>query len=226
MKRSQINTVLEEADVFLRSHGFALPPFAHLPPEAMHAPDYAEIRARQLGWDLTDFDSGDFARKGLVLFTLRNGTLPELAAGAGMVYCEKVIVLRDGQHCPMHRHFRKTEDIINRAGGALVLELFASDPDGARDLSAPVEVICDGIARQLPAGGLLRLASGESVTLRPGDWHAFWAEGADCLVGEVSTVNDDVHDNRFDPELPRFSDVIEDATPWRLLVSDYPEAAR
>jgi hypothetical protein len=78
------------------------------------------------------------------------------------------------------------------------------------------------VARTLPAGGTLRLAPGESVTLMPGDWHAFRAEGAYCLIGEVSTVNDDETDNVFDPPLPRFATVEEDSAPWRLLVSDYP----
>ncbi len=221
MKRSQINQVLQDADTFLRQHGFALPPFAHMTPDALRASDHSHLAARRLGWDVTDYGSGDFAAMGLVLITLRNGSLDELAAGQGVVYGEKVLVVREGQLCPMHRHVSKTEDIINRAGGVLVVELFAAGADGARDMAAPVTVICDGQALRVPAGGQVRLAPGESVTLRPGDWHAFWAEGADCLVGEVSTVNDDENDNIFDPVLPRFSEVEEDAAPWRLLVSDY-----
>lgn len=52
--------------------------------------------------------------------------------------------------------------------------------------------------------------------------HAVIKSGADCLIGEVSTVNDDLSDNIFDPPLPRFATVHEDAAPWRLLVSDQP----
>ncbi len=74
---------------------------------------------------------------------------------------------------------------------------------------------------ELPAGGLLRLAPGQSVTLHPGDWHAFWAENEDVLIGEVSTVNDDETDNIFDPPVARFSQIEEDERPYRLLVSDY-----
>ncbi len=223
MKRSQVNAVLHQADDFIRSFGFALPPFAHLDPEALLAlPDRTILRQR-MGWDITDYGGGDFARLGLALFTLRNGRLADLRAGRGMAYAEKLLISRRDQISPMHRHVVKAEDIINRGGGRLVVELHASAPDGSRDLDAPISVICDGQARRLPAGGRLRLDPGESVTLMPGDWHAFWAEEADCLIGEVSTVNDDLTDNVFDPPLPRFATIEEDEAPWRLLVSDYPQ---
>ena len=221
MKRSSINDILKSADDFITSFKVALPPFAHLSPDQLRDRDHGYITDRRLGWDITDYGSGDFARMGLALFTLRNGTLAELQQGRGMVYAEKLLISRVHQLSPMHTHIVKSEDIINRGGGTLVVELYGSSPDGRRDPSAPVTVMCDGIARTLPAGGKLQLAPGESVTLRPGDWHAFWAEGADCLIGEVSTVNDDETDNIFDPPLPRFATIDEDTAPWRLLVSDY-----
>ena len=222
MNRSEINTILQETDAFIRSFGFALPPFAHLSPADLRAEGHTEIFRRRLGWDVTDYGAGDFGAMGLALFTLRNGRVEDLAAGRGMLYAEKLLISRRDQLSPMHRHMLKAEDIINRGGGTLVIELFAAAPDGSRDFDASVTVICDGLPRTLPAGGKLALGVGESVTLMPGDWHAFWAEGADCLIGEVSTVNDDETDNRFDPPLPRFAEVTEDEAPWRLLVSDYP----
>ncbi len=36
---------------------------------------YTEIIDNMLGWDITDFGSGDFYKRGLFLFTLRNGKL-------------------------------------------------------------------------------------------------------------------------------------------------------
>ena len=80
---------------------------------------------------------------------------------------------------------------------------------------------CDGIPREVAAGGVIRLGPGESVTLRPGDWHEFWAEGGACLIGEVSTVNDDLTDNIFAAPIGRFAEVAEDVAPTHLLVSDY-----
>src|SRR5690606_40618622 len=62
----------------------------------------------------------------------------------------------------------------------------------------------------LEPGGILRLGPGESVTLLPGVWHAFWAEEKDVLIGEVSTVNDDLTDNVFAEPVSRFSKVEED----------------
>jgi hypothetical protein len=84
-----------------------------------------------------------------------------------------------------------------------------------------VTVMVDGIPRTVQAGGLLKLDPGESVTLMPGDWHAFWGEGADVLIVEVSTVNDDLLDNIFEMEIARFSNIEEDEDPVHLLVNDY-----
>jgi D-lyxose ketol-isomerase len=121
----------------------------------------------------------------------------------------------------MHTHVAKAEDIINRAGATLVVELCGSDDAGGFAEDRGGRVLRDGIARDYGPGERLRLSPGESVTLRPGDWHAFWAEGGDVLIGEVSTVNDDATDNVFRDPLPRFPAVEEDEAPVRLLVSDY-----
>ena len=121
----------------------------------------------------------------------------------------------------MHTHVIKAEDIINRGGATLVIELYGSDPQGGFDERAGGTVMCDGIRRDFAAGEKLRLAPGESVTLMPGDWHAFWGEGGDVLIGEVSTVNDDLTDNIFREPIGRFSDIEEDVAPMHLLVSDY-----
>ncbi len=66
-----------------------------------------------------------------------------------------------------------------------------------------------------------QLETEESVTLLPGVWHAFWGEGGDVLIGEVSTVNDDETDNWFREPIGRFAAIEEDVAPTHLLVSDY-----
>jgi D-lyxose ketol-isomerase len=223
MKRSQINAALHGAASFAARHGFSLPPFAHWTPEDFESRRAAVggIIERGLGWDVTDFGLGRFDTDGLVLFTLRNGRLSELRQGGGMIYAEKMIVVRAGQTCPLHRHNLKTEDIINRGGGTLALRLFMSDSNGGLDGSTAVTVETDAIGHVLPAGAVLRLGPGESITLRPGVWHSFWAEREDVLVGEVSTVNDDETDNVFHEPVGRFPRIEEDEAPTRLLVIDY-----
>ncbi len=222
MKRSEINQILHESDAFIRSFGYLLPPFAYFTPERMLSEEAAEIRARGMGWDITDYGQGNFSDMGLFLFTVRNGHLADLKQGRGMLYAEKIMISRKQQISPMHRHNLKAEDIINRGGGKLVLELFASDESGKIDRDAMVAVPVDGITRRFEAGGRLALEPGESVTLLPGVWHAFWGEDTDVLVGEVSTVNDDRSDNVFAQGIPRFTKVQEDEKPLHLLVSDYP----
>jgi D-lyxose ketol-isomerase len=223
MKRSEINGIMEEADGFIRSFGFVLPPFAYWSPEEMKArrDEIGGIVSGRMGWDITDYGQGDFARLGLFLFTLRNGRLADLQRGGGMCYAEKLLISRQDQVSPMHRHYLKAEDIINRGGATLCIELFGSAGDGSFDESAGGRVLCDGVARDFGPGDVLRLAPGESVTLMPGDWHAFWGEGGDVLIGEVSTVNDDETDNWFREPVGRFAQVEEDERPRHLLVSDY-----
>jgi hypothetical protein len=221
MKRSRVNEIIREGDAFIRSFGYLLPPFAYWTPQELAERRPDGIVGARLGWDITDYGRGRFDELGLFLFTVRNGFAEDLARGGGRIYAEKIMISRKDQLSPMHRHVVKAEDIINRGGGRLVLALHASLPDGGIDDQAPVTVPCDGVERSLPAGGLLSLEPGESVTLLPGVWHAFWAEGADVLIGEVSMVNDDLTDNVFAEPIPRFSQIEEDEPPLRLLVSDY-----
>ncbi len=215
---------MARADAFIRSHGYILPPFAYWTPDDMKArrADIGGIVDGRLGWDITDYGKGRFGETGLFLFTVRNGRAADLASGRGMLYAEKIMISRVEQLSPMHRHVIKAEDIINRGGGTLAIKLFASDSEGAIDREAHVSVPCDGAMRSLEPGGILALQPGESVTLMPGIWHAFWAEKSDVLIGEVSTVNDDLTDNIFAEPLDRFSSIAEDCAPDHLLVSDYP----
>lgn len=221
MKRSRVNEIIREGDAFIRSFGYVLPPFARWSPEEMMRRRPDGIVAARLGWDITDYGEGQFDELGLFLFTVRNGRAADLARGGGMLYAEKIMISRRDQLSPMHRHIVKAEDIINRGGGRLVLELYQSKADGGIDRAAGVSVPTDGVMRNLPAGGLLKLDPGESVTLLPGVWHAFWGEGGDVLIGEVSTVNDDLTDNVFADPIGRFSRIEEDEPPLHLLVSDY-----
>ena len=223
MKRSRINAIMAEAHEMIRRYGFVLPPFAGWSPAGFQARrDVARnvIEAR-CGWDITDFGGGDYDRLGLFLFTLRNGRLADLERGRGMCYAEKLLISKQDQLAPMHTHVIKAEDIINRGGATLVVELFGSDDRGAFAADRGGTVWCDGIRTPYGPGTKLRLAPGESVTLMPGDWHAFWGEGGDVLIGEVSTVNDDETDNIFRDPIGRFATVEEDEEPTHLLVSDY-----
>jgi len=222
MKRSRINDIMRKADDLIRHHGFVLPPFAYWTPDQFKArKDASAIVDTRMGWDITDYGQGRFDELGLFLFTLRNGRLADLQRGGGMCYAEKLLISRQDQLSPMHTHVIKAEDIINRGGATLVVELFGSDDKGNCAPDRGGVVRCDGIERAFAPGEKLKFAPGESVTLMPGDWHAFWGEGGDVLIGEVSTVNDDVTDNVFREPIGRFAEIEEDEPPLHLLVSDY-----
>ncbi|WP_299300816.1 D-lyxose/D-mannose family sugar isomerase [uncultured Litoreibacter sp.] len=223
MKRSRINDIMAQADALIRHHGFTLPPFAYWTPQefAANASKAQALIDARCGWDVTDYGDGDFDRMGLFLFTLRNGRLADLQRGGGMCYAEKLLISKQDQLSPMHTHVIKAEDIINRGGATMVVELYGSDDEGNFAEDRGGVVMCDGVARPFEAGEKLKFGPGESLTLMPGDWHAFWGEGGDVLIGEVSTVNDDETDNIFRAPIGRFSDIEEDVAPTHLLVSDY-----
>ena len=224
MKRSEINRYVREALDFLAEHRFALPEWATWTP-AMWADcgdACREIRDNALGWDVTDFGKGDFAREGLTLFTLRNGNPPH----DRKPYCEKIMVVREGQATPMHFHWHKMEDIINRGGGTLLIRVYNSLPDESIDRESDVTVRLDGVTRTVPAGTQLRLTPGMSISIQPRLYHDFEVEpgSGDVLIGEVSQCNDDNTDNRFEPPVGRFPAIEEDEPPYRLLCNEYPEA--
>lgn len=161
-------------------------------------------------WDITDFGLGDFSHFGLTLINLAEE--PE--------YCEKLMYARRGQTTPWHTHARKKEDIICRAG-ELTLELAPAKPGSPDAASKPFQVKVNGEAQDLAPGAKLVLHAGSRVTLVPGVWHAFYPSSDECVIGEVSTANDDQHDNFFlDPNIGRFPGVEEDAAPAIRLLSD------
>jgi D-lyxose ketol-isomerase len=227
MKRSRINRLIQDALDFMGSHQFYLPPFAHWSPEKWRGmgSDVREIVANNLGWDITDFGSGDYDDIGLLLFTVRNGHPSNWSTMSGKLYAEKIMVVGVDQVTPMHFHWQKSEDIINRGGGNLKIQLYnATVDDGLAD--SPVTVSVDGVSRTVAAGTVLTFEPGESIMLPTRLYHRFWGEGSRVLVGEVSMVNDDARDNRFYDAPGRFPEIDEDAAPYRLLVTDYKDFYR
>ena len=224
MKRSEINDIMKESLAFLKKTKFLLPPFATWKPSEWRTrgPECREIVEQQLGWDITDFGSGDFATMGLFLFTIRNGTLADLKNPLGKVYAEKIMIVRENQITPTHFHSQKMEDIINRGGGSLVIRLWnATRDDQLAD--TPVTVSADGVRITVPAGDTITLRPGDSVCLPQRNYHRFWGlEGkGTVLVGEVSRVNDDRVDNHFFDPVGRFPAIEEDVEPLYLLYNDY-----
>ena len=226
MKRSEIDRLIDEAIDMLKAHHYMLPPFAFWQPEewAAKGSEYDEIRDNMLGWDLTDFGSGNFYQEGLFLFTVRNGNLnmPQYTKP----YAEKVLIVRENQITPFHFHWKKMEDILVRGGGNLLVQLYNRTEDEKLNEIDDVTVMVDGVRKTLKAGSILRLTPGESVTLPQGMYHSFWAEndtGA-ALVGEVSMTNDDNIDNRFLKQQGRFPTIEEDAPKRHLLCIDYHSA--
>jgi len=221
MKRSVINSHIMDAKEFIARMQFALPPFAYWSPDEWKdkGPEYDEIRDNQLGWDLTDFGSGDYDRLGLFLFTIRNGNVHSLK---GKTYAEKLLIVKPGQITPYHYHQSKMEDIINRGGGGtLKVQLYCSKDPRTLDDESDVPVSVDGRNYSVKVGTVISLGTGESITLKQGVFHQFWSDDATLLLGEVSMVNDDRADNFFLEERGRFPTIEEDEKPLHLLVGDY-----
>ncbi len=160
-------------------------------------------------WDVTDFGLGKFEKLGLVLVNLAEE--PE--------YCEKLMFSGANQMAPLHTHRVKKEDIICRSG-SLMLELWADHP-GRCERGAPVSIPRNGRPYIARNGEPFAISAGERVTLVPGVYHAFWGSGGGCVIGEVSTANNDATDNFFvDPDIGRFPEIEEDEPALVRLVSE------
>jgi len=159
-------------------------------------------------WDVTDFGLGIFRKEGLVLVNL--ATEPE--------YCEKLMYAWRDQTTPAHYHKQKKEDIICRAGELAVI-LWGEDPETITQEFINVKI--NGKYRQVRNGEATVLSAGERITITPLLWHAFYPISTECIIGEVSTANDDENDNFFwDTEIGRFPEIIEDEPPLVKLLSE------
>jgi D-lyxose ketol-isomerase len=149
-------------------------------------------------WDVTDFSLGDWRKHGLLLLNLTEQA----------EYCEKLMYSKRGMVCPCHCHAKKKEDIIVR-WGELTLRTWRGRPE-SHDGGA-FELLVNGKLRGTRGGDQLVLQAGERVTLTPGTYHEFWASSDECIIGEVSTANDDDHDNFFvNPQIGRYGSVEAD----------------
>lgn len=241
MKRSEINAAIATTMAALREARFPLPPFADYTIEQWRnlGEDEMELVENMLGWDVTDFGSGDFRNTGLSIFTFRNGNFRNKAKYP-KPYAEKMLFVRDGQILPFHYHWSKREDIINRGGGDLEITLWNATKDDFEDVAAcragrrgsfadtPVAANIDGKVVEISPGGKVVLHPGQSISLAQGQYHRWQGVPGtgDVILFEVSMTNDDNVDNRFYEALPRIPEIEEDEPPLRLLFADYPKYTR
>ena len=176
-----------------------------------------------LGWDITDYGLNDFEHIGSVLYTVRNGSIED--KNVGVPFCEKYIVMRDGQRLTNHYHVAKTEDIINRAGGTLRLYLWKVDPATGKMTDEDVDVYMDGVLHTFKAGEEVLVEPGNSISLTPYIAHIFGPKpGSDLVVGEVSSINDDNTDNYFLEECLRYTTIEDDEPMTCPLCNEYDKA--
>lgn len=160
-------------------------------------------------WDVTDFGLGDFSKFGLILINLADE----------VEYCEKLMYAAKGQTTPSHTHKKKKEDIICRTG-ELVVQLWANDP-ASDDSKNTFEMKVNGVYKAIVSGDKVHLKAGERITIEPGIWHEFYPASDQCIIGEVSTANDDLNDNFFsNADIGRYAQIDEDESPLVKLLSD------
>jgi D-lyxose ketol-isomerase len=226
LKRSQINASIRLAIETFRKAGINLPPFAFWTVDDWQSKgsDVNEIRNSRLGWDVTDFGSGEFEKIGRTLFTLRNGSTAH--SGPHKPYAEKLILDPEGQRAPAHFHRSKIEDIINRSGGNVLVQLTKATPQDTRS-DEPFTIQVDGTQVHATPGYIVRLKPGQSVCIPPRTIHQFWGEeGTGMTVSsEVSSLCDDTYDNFFLAPSVRYPEVNEDEPRQFYLCHEYSSAA-
>ena len=159
-------------------------------------------------WDVTDFGLGEWRRFGLVLINLADEA----------EYCEKLMYAQNGMTTPAHCHARKTEDIIARHG-VLRIQLWAGKPAASEGKLLNLKV--NGHEQEFMSGDVIDLQPGWRIKLTPGVYHEFAPATEECIIGEVSTANDDSNDNFFiNPMVGRYPEIDEDEPALVRLVSD------
>ena len=222
MKRSEVNRAMAWAEDLLKKCNIRLPHYAYWDMDKWleNKDSLDTVRKVMLGWDISDYGLGKFDEMGAVLYTVRNGDQNDQSVG--VPYCEKYILMKEGQRLANHYHVFKTEDIINRAGGVLALYLWNTDEDGNM-LDTDVKVFMDGVERTFKPGEEILVHTGDSVTIPPHVTHIFGPKAGygDLVVGEVSKVNDDNADNYFLEDTSRFAEIEEDEPVLHPLCNEY-----
>ena len=224
MKRSAINQIIEDALEFTQARGLVYPKFAYYTSKDWQNLTLRskEIIDNMLGWDVTDFEQGDYLTRGLTSFTFRNGNYnhPEQYPKP---YCEKMLIVEDGQELPFHFHWKKSEDIINRGGGVLEITLYNADAHDQLDKDKAVSYVSDGQQFTVAPGTIVKLEPGSSITLVPRIYHRWQGvKGTGkIMLFEVSSTNDDKTDNRSLEDLPRLISIEADTALKYYLFSDY-----
>lgn len=224
MKRSEINAAIRQMEALIHKVNYKMPGFARWTPEDWKTKnrEYDEIRDNMLGWDVTDYGMGKFDEIGLTLFTIRNGN-PKMPEKYKKTYCEKLVMLKEGQCAPMHYHWKKMEDIINRGGGNAIVRLYNVKEDHT-EADTDVLVNADGRSYYVKAGEDIVLKPGESMTMLNHTYHEIVVQQGTgtVLLGEISSCNDDQDDNYFRDQMGRFPKIEEDEPAYRLLCTEYP----
>lgn len=230
--RSRVEASIAVAKIVFQHLQISLPGFARWTAAEWNQAkaDDDEIRDCMLGWDVTDFGGSNFENIGRTIFTLRNGNLHD--ARYFKSYAEKIILFPEGQRAPAHFHRTKREDIINRGGGVVCVQLTSTSIDDQPSVD-PLIVVLDGRSQTIASGDIIRLNPGESLCVLPRTIHQFWGDegtglridGVGYTVGsEVSSVCDDLKDNFFFSDFTRFPRIIEDSPRIHYLCNEYPAA--
>ncbi len=141
-------------------------------------------------------------------------------------------VMYDGSNLDYDRNCANTQIIravADQYGASVEAEIGsmgAGESGNGGFADTPVKIMSDGHCFTVPAGEILRLTPGQSISIYCGMYHSFWGEEGSgrILLGEVSQVNDDNADNRFYEEQGRFPEIEEDEAPLCLLCNEYPKA--
>ena len=225
MNRSDVNKIIDNVIEFISKRNVYLPKFGYFTKDdwgKLNLKEWQEVFDVELGWDVSDFGGNDFSKTGCVLFNFRNGSVdPLLKDLYKNPYAEKLLYVGQDQELPMHFHRDKMEDIINRGGGDLMIELYNATADEDLDKTKELELTIDGQKLVYKAGSIICIKPGSSIRLNPFMYHRFWGEKMPVIAWEVSKTNDDHKDNRFLDNADRFSEIIEDTKAKYVLCNEY-----
>lgn len=237
MKRSEINAAIERAINNAKQLGVALPKWASWTPDQF-GPNADGMRHQALGWVVVDFGKGDFANCGLVVLSLCAPLVdasgepfnsPQTVSGRqypATGFARKLLFVQAGQTEPHHFHRQKSRKEVHvMAGSPVTFELAWAENDTTLS-DRDVDVMVDGFWHHMPAGGKITVNPGETITL-PGELSHIISVptgGADTIMVETCTANNNNTDNIFPFMTPTSNPVQEDAEVRYQLLTEHKAA--
>ena len=231
LQRSDINRLIEEAMEEFGRKGFILPAWAYwdLKKWDENRELAEDIRKEELGWRVSDFNSGRFEAYGGGFFTLSNAALDSDGSRKDIdqMHSVKYIYRKGGQKAPLHFHWSKREEYLNYGDGITTIVLYNRASENEIDTKSPVEVKINHIWQAVAAGTPVEIPSASSIYIPRRTIHAYGTKKGSTVAVETASRNNDNKDNHWvendDGRIGTYSEPVENLLTYHSMGRVFPQ---